>query len=290
MGALLMPRLSQHPGWSSSVKDQAAFPEKKVQMLLYKVSWIPTKAWSLIQVGSVNSVPFLFAHTTTFLNFGQEWEVTYSLHCKVNSLHCWASLTEGCSASVGGVFQSASRLSETMAFPAGFGWGAVTSAYQVEGRRSSLPFARGWVTSGEFWRVWVRRQKEKRRKRKRLIFYDLFLRHKLMLAKAGDQSAAVILVSPSLPETSVYIGSVAFGINHWFLNTFVPTPLKIYIFFCWLEQYWVTKWASPLGMKTREGTLASFLLRGKVRRIGEGVAERAGELEGSEQNQDLEVA
>lgn len=154
-----------------------------------------------------------------------------------------------------------------------------------------MPFARaGRVTSGGFWRVGVGRQKEKRRKRKRLIFYDPFLRHKLIMAKAEDQPAAVILVNLSLPETSVYIRSAAFGIGHCIVNMFVSTPLKSYIFLCWLEKYWVTKWASPLGMKTREETLASFLLRGKVRWIREGVAERAGELEGSEQNQVLEAA
>lgn len=82
--------------------------------------------------------------------------------------------------------------------------------------------------------------------------------------KAKDQSAAVILVSLSLPETSAHIGLAAFGIGHQFVNTFVPTPLNIYIFFPLAGKYWVTKWASLLGMKIREETLASFLLRGKV--------------------------
>ena len=55
-----------------------------------------------------------------------------------------------------------------MAFPAGFGWGASTAAYQVEGRRSSFPFTRagmelllvGSVCLGK--RVRLRRQKEKK--------------------------------------------------------------------------------------------------------------------------------
>lgn len=61
-----------------------------------------------------------------------------------------------------------------MAFPAGFGWGASTAAYQVEGRRSSFPFARsgmemtslGSVCVGMRVRVRVRRQKEKKERDK----------------------------------------------------------------------------------------------------------------------------
>lgn len=38
-----------------------------------------------------------------------------------------------------------------MAFPAGFGWGAATAAYQVEGRRSIFPFPElGWIAFGDF--------------------------------------------------------------------------------------------------------------------------------------------
>lgn len=114
-------------------------PEKKVEMLSFtKVSWIYIKAMAS-QVWSFNLAPFLFAYVFVFQTLVRVSPMTV-YWAPLNKGHTSPHLAE-C---------SGWPPSDSMAFPAGFGWGASTAAYQVEGRRSSFSFSRAGrkMTSG----------------------------------------------------------------------------------------------------------------------------------------------
>ena len=102
--------------------------------------WLPIKAVA-IQAKSFNQAPFLFAYSLTIRDFSQD-ESSLTVCATAGLCLKGASLLPECPG----------RLSlKHMAFPAGFGWGAATSAYQVEGRRNSLPsLGLGWMPSHRF--------------------------------------------------------------------------------------------------------------------------------------------
>ena len=102
--------------------------------------WLPIKAVA-IQAESFNQAPFLFAYSLTIGDFSQD-ESSLTV-CSTAGL---------CLKGASPLSECRGRLSpKHMAFPAGFGWGAATSAYQVEGRRNSFPSLQlGWMPSHRF--------------------------------------------------------------------------------------------------------------------------------------------
>ena len=129
--------------------------------------WLPIKAVA-IQAESFNQAPFLFAYSLTIGDFSQD-ESSLTV-CSTAGL---------CLKGASPLSECRGRLSpKHMAFPAGFGWGAATSAYQVEGRRNSFPSLQlGWMPSHRFCMSAEeggdKRQKKKKKKKKKKGKYML---------------------------------------------------------------------------------------------------------------------